>query len=134
MNRLKIIWTITKSSANLWRRRPPPPILRLIEERERNGFIGRSLNLRPSGILRVVTHLGRLDRFAQKKLGVLGRRAGNLVMSLDGSGVKLSAHLRESELSVLTINLQSFWSNWCRAFYLSCAMGAQTTRGKSVSN
>jgi len=84
--------------------------------------------------MRAVANLGRLDRLARRKLGILGRRAGRLVTGFDGAGLTLSAHLREAELSLLTIGLQSFWSNWCRAYYLSCAVGTRTTRGNVVSN
>lgn len=48
-------------------------------------------------------------------------------------GNALDIHQLETEVGSLIINIQSYWSNWCRAFYLSGSLGAVTVSGTVIS-
>jgi hypothetical protein len=80
------------------------------------------------------SYLKDLDRHAQKKLFRFGRRVRLLRLGHDDGTRLLDAHQREIEMSALIVNLLSFWSNWCRAFYLSSALGAVSASGAPVSS
>jgi hypothetical protein len=46
----------------------------------------------------------------------------------------LDIHQLETELGLLVINLQSYWSNWCRALYMSSVFGTVTVSGAAISS
>jgi hypothetical protein len=81
-----------------------------------------------------VYNLRQLDRHARSKLLRFERRARLLRAKLDDAGRLLDEHQLEAELSYLVINLQSYWSNWSRAFYLSGALGTISVSGVTVSS
>src|SRR4051812_25297178 len=84
--------------------------------------------------MRPVATLSALERTAHKKLDVLRRRVARLFQGLDGNSRALSHHLTETGLSYTAINLQTFWSNWCRAHYLSCALGTVSVGGSAITS
>jgi hypothetical protein len=84
--------------------------------------------------MRWVSSLKHLDRHAHTKLSRLERRARLLRFQRDDKGNILDIHQIETEVGSLIINTQSYWSNWCRAFYLSGALGGVTISGTVISN
>jgi hypothetical protein len=80
------------------------------------------------------TNLRALDRHARKKLSRFGRRVKLLGFGRDDKGRSLDLHQRETELALVVINIQSYWSNWSRAFYLSAALGAVSASGSALSS
>jgi len=84
--------------------------------------------------MRRVVRLRRLEAFANAKLVRVQRRARLLIQALDDQGRLLDVHQREVELSALTINMQSFWSNWSRAFYFSSVLGTLSNSGTPIYN
>ena len=69
-----------------------------------------------------------------RKLNRFERRTGLLRRGLDDQSRSLDQHQLEAEIGNLVINLQSYWSNWCRAYYLSTALGVTSTGGTLVSS
>lgn len=84
--------------------------------------------------MRRAANLRVLDDHAQTKLSRFGRRVALLRRAEDDAGRSLDSHQLETELSHAVINLQSFWSNWCRAYYLSGALGTQSSSGATISS
>jgi hypothetical protein len=78
--------------------------------------------------------LRALDRHARTKLARFQRRARLLRTGHDDAGRMLDLHQLETELGGLVINLQTYWSNWCRAFYLSGALGTVSASGAALSS
>jgi len=84
--------------------------------------------------MRRVSNLKHLDRHARTKISRFERRARLLRFQRDDLGNALDTHQLETELGSLVINVQSYWSNWCRAFYLSGALGTVTSSGTLISS
>jgi len=84
--------------------------------------------------MRRVSNLKHLDRHARTKFSRFERRARLLRSQRDDLGNTLDIHQLETEIGALVINIQSFWSNWCRAFYLSGALGSVTVSGTVISS
>jgi hypothetical protein len=75
-----------------------------------------------------------LDRHAQVKFSRFERRVGLLRLGRDNAARPLDLHQLETELGTIVINMQSYWSNWCRAFYLSTALGTVSASGGALSS
>jgi hypothetical protein len=75
-----------------------------------------------------------LDRHAGIKLSRFERRVGLLRLGHDDAARPLDLHQIETELGTIVINIQSYWSNWCRAFYLSTAIGTVSVSGGTLSS
>jgi hypothetical protein len=84
--------------------------------------------------MRRVSNLKHLDRHARTKISKFERRARLLRSQRDDMGSALDTHQLETEVGSLVINVQSYWSNWCRAFYLSGALGGVTVSGTVISS
>lgn len=79
--------------------------------------------------MRRVQKLQSLDIRAQRRFAAFERRAFMLRSLLSDSGNPIDRHQVEAEITHLVINMQTFWSNWCRSLYLSSCFGARTTSG-----
>jgi hypothetical protein len=84
--------------------------------------------------MRRVSSLKYLDRHAHTKLSRFERRARLLRFQRNDGGDTLDTHQIEAEVGSLVINIQSYWSNWCRAFYLSAALGGVTVSGSVITS
>jgi hypothetical protein len=84
--------------------------------------------------MRRCSDLRALDRHARAKLGRFQRRARLLRTGHDDASRTLDLHQLETELGGLVINLQTYWSNWSRAFYLSGALGTVSVSGAPLSS
>jgi hypothetical protein len=84
--------------------------------------------------MRRCSDLRALDRHAHAKLSRFQRRARLLRMGYDDAARSLDLHQLETEIGGLVINLQTYWSNWCRAFYLSGALGTVSASGGALSS
>jgi hypothetical protein len=82
--------------------------------------------------MRRVANLTKLELHAGRKLSRLQRRAELLRSGRDDATRLLDEHQIETELCGLTINLQGYWSNWCRAFYMSSTLGTVSRSGVRV--
>src|SRR5689334_21731995 len=78
--------------------------------------------------------LVRLERQARKRLDRFLRRARLLDQGLDDAGMPLDEHLLQVEIASTIINLQSFWSNWSRAYYLSACFGTVSISGVVINS
>lgn len=79
--------------------------------------------------MRRVYDLDYLERHSRRKLFRFDRRVLLIQTRLDDVSRSLDHHQAEMEMAQLVINLQSYWSNWCRAFYFSTALGAVSRSG-----
>jgi hypothetical protein len=75
--------------------------------------------------------LRRLERTGQRKLRVfrirsVGIRRPGLISSADSAVDAMAA--------MLCINLLNFWSNWVRAYFISCVTGARSGDRRFLSN
>src|SRR6266436_3397954 len=82
--------------------------------------------------MRHVSHLKKLDRNARTKLSRFERRARLLRLGRSDDGQLLDVHQLETELGSLTINIQSYWANWSRAFYISGVLGTISISGAPI--
>jgi hypothetical protein len=80
------------------------------------------------------SRLRDLDGHARTKLARFERRIRLLRLGQDDLSRSLDPHQLETEVSGLVINLLSYWGNWCRAFYLSGALGATSMTGILLSS
>ncbi len=69
--------------------------------------------------------LGRLERAARRRLA---RLKSLILMYAPGAEVRQ----RQALVASTTIEIHSTWTNFARAFYLSCAFWTRTTVGAQV--
>ena len=81
-----------------------------------------------------VAALDILSNHARHKFRRIDRRAAALRQRLTTEGKNLNEHEFETETSSLVINIQSYWSNWCRSFYVSSCLGATSATGVNISS
>lgn len=75
------------------------------------------------------SHLRALYRHVDAKLSRFERRVLLLRLGRDDGGRPLDLHQLETELAAVVLNIQSYWSNWSRAYYLSTALGTMSISG-----
>lgn len=80
------------------------------------------------------TSLAVLQRHASVKFSRFNRRIQLLKINIDDNGRQLNDHQKEAEAGHLVINIQTYWSNWSRAFYISGCLGATTVTGGRLSS
>lgn len=84
--------------------------------------------------MRRVSRLRRLELHAATKFARLRRRIGLLRLAENDAGIRLDEHQVQVELSQQVINLQSYWSNWCRAYFMSGTLGTLSVTGTTVAS
>lgn len=73
--------------------------------------------------------LSALERKVDVRVKRASRRAHNIAIGRSTLGHPLDLNQVEAQTAALVINLQSFWSNWCRSYYLSVALGSYSSSG-----
>jgi hypothetical protein len=79
--------------------------------------------------MRPVLDLGHLERHSRQRLYRFDRRARLIRAGLSDDARPLDVHQLETEMALLMVHLQAYWSNWCRAFYLSVSVGTLSRSG-----
>jgi hypothetical protein len=80
--------------------------------------------------MRSVRRLQRLADYADWRF----RHLEEFAARLRGSRPRVGDGVTERGGARLCIELQSYWSNWSRAYYLSCAVGCRSIAGNPISS
>jgi hypothetical protein len=80
--------------------------------------------------MRSVRRLQRLAEYADWRFRCLEAFAANL----RGSNPRIGDGVAERGGARMCIDVQSYWSNWSRAYYLSCAVGCRSIAGNRISS
>lgn len=67
-------------------------------------------------------YLWKLKKSSLYRLSKLEARAQNLFLNKN----TISSDFMETEASFIVINLLTYWSNFCKYYYISCALGAKS--------